>query len=401
VPKSILEAYFQMTAGLTENYQGAERARAQFVTLLVASDARRYGIILDAAVETGSVMPMRGPERYPGARELTTVMNHSEPEVVLLDMLDPVAAAECAECIRERFPKTVVIGIGARNFGDMTLAAPYPPEPGQLLRLISRGMHVMRGGREAGLLAFLPAKAGCGASTVALHVAGALAADGKAEGKKVLLIDADLHSGALGEMVQTEGGYSLQQLLRGISDFDKFRMEQAVCRGEQFDLLLSDGTPVSPYASWEDYFRLLEIACQRYDHVVVDLPEVVNSGTQEFIQRARGVYVVVTQELVPVKLVRRRFEELAAYGARAEDVHLIGNRWLRGELEAADIEKSVGLKVEHTFPNDHKLVKRAIETGQLIKSDNALGRAYRDFALTAAGCQQKRSGSLLGSLFGR
>ena len=55
-----------------------------------------------------------------------------------------------------------------------------------------------------------------------------------------------------------------------------------------------------------------DLAKARYDVIVADLPEVINGATQEFVQRARNVYLVATQELIPLKLASRRLEELAA-----------------------------------------------------------------------------------------
>ena len=171
------------------------------------------------------------------------------------------------------------------------------------------------------------------------------------------------------------------------------------------DLLLSDGTPVRPLPGWEDYFRLLDLARSRYDAVVVDLPEVVNPATREFVQRARAVYVVTTQELVPIKLASRRFKELAGWGAPADAPQLVVNRWLRGEIDAAAVESLVRRPVEHEFPNDYRAVRKALNTGNLIAPDSSLGKSFRDFAKTVLGAEEKKTGfgaSLSGLLrFGR
>jgi pilus assembly protein CpaE len=392
-----------LMGGLTEQYGTATRATAQFPALLIAANAERHSLIQEAALETREIMLMRSPAGYPQARELVTVMNHAEPELVLLDLFDPARAAICSQCLRERFPNTPVIGIGARNMGELSFVAPFPPAPDQLARLIHKAVHFHRGQTEEGLLVFVPAKAGCGSSTIALNTAGALAS----EGKRVLLIDADLHSGSLGSMIRTSAGFSLQQVLRGISELDRFRFEQAVCQAEEIngpgvlDLLVSDGTPVMPWPCWEDYFRILDLARTRYDTIVVDLPELVNAATQEFVQRARLVYVVATQELIPLKLASRRLEELAAFGTPTQSIRLVVNRWQRGEADAAFIEKAVGLPVDQEFRNDYPLVRKALNSASLIPSSSSLGRDLHDFARKAAGLEQRKGiGSALGGLLG-
>jgi Mrp family chromosome partitioning ATPase len=392
-----------LSGGLTEQYGTDTRAAAQFPTLLIAANAERHALIQESALATHEIMLMRSPAGYPHARELVTVMNHAEPELVLLDLFDPARAEICSESLRERFPSTPVIGIGVRNMGEHTFVAPFPPTPDQLARLIHKAVHAHRGQSDPGLLVFIPAKAGCGSSTVALNTAGALAQ----EGKRVLLIDTDLHSGSLGSMVRTSVGFSLQQVLRGISELDRFRFEQAVCQAGEIavpgalDLLVSDGTPVMPLPCWEDYFRILDIAKTRYEVIVADLPELVNAATQEFVQRAQHVYIVATQELIPLKLASRRMEELAAFGTPAKSIRLVVNRWLRGEADAAFIQKAVGLPVDQVFHNDYALVRRALHSASLIPASSTLGHDFRDFACKAAGLEQRKGlGATLGGLLG-
>lgn len=385
-----------MGAGLTTHFVDAERALTQFPTLLIAATAERYLVIQEAALATREVLMLRNAAGYPSARDLTLLLNHTEPELVILDALDPGLALNTAEVLRKSAPGTPLVIVGARGAGRSDFGTAFPPAPEDLALAIYRSIHAARGGRNDRLLAFVPAKAGCGASTIALHTAAAL----QAAGKRVLLIDADLHSGSLGAMVQTSEGFSLQQVLRGISELDKFRLEQAVRQVQGVDLLLSDGTAVTPRPGWEDYFRLLDVAGERYDAIVVDLPEVVNPATQEFIQRARNVYLVTTQEMVPLRMVQRRREELDQAGAPADSVRLLVNRWLRWEADAKAVEQVTRHAVFHHFDNDYRLIRKALTEGTTVAADSGLGRSLREFAFRAMGLELEKETGLAASLGG-
>ena len=68
------------------------------------------------------------------------------------------------------------------------------------------------------LVAFLPAKAGSGASTVATNVAGYLSAEPLS--KKTLLIDGDLHSGLISVTLGINHPYSILDALENSSQLD-------------------------------------------------------------------------------------------------------------------------------------------------------------------------------------
>jgi Flp pilus assembly CpaE family ATPase len=77
----------------------------------------------------------------------------------------------------------------------------------------------------------------------------------------------------------------------------------------------------------------------------------------------------------------------------------------RAEIGHEDIQRTVGLKIRHTFPSDYRLALQAMNKGRPVVLDGAseLAAAFTGFARDLAGvpgAEQDRK-AWAGSLFGR
>jgi Flp pilus assembly CpaE family ATPase len=175
----------------------------------------------------------------------------------------------------------------------------------------------------------------------------------------------------------------IQELLKSGGEMDTFRFNNAVIApytGPHM-LLSSDACTATPFLpAWEDYFRLLEILRTRYDHILVDLPELVNPGTREIVQRSRFVFTVATPELLSLELAGRRMRELAAWRVPKDRIRVLLNRFQRGGLNSADVTKHLDCLVAQVFPNDYPEVNRAVGLGGPVPAYTALGQRFADFA---------------------
>jgi pilus assembly protein CpaE len=238
------------------------------------------------------------------------------------------------------------------------------------------------------ILAFLPAKAGGGASTVALHTAAALANE---LGKKVVLIDSDRRSGIISLLLDLEKRTSLARALERAGELTPIEWRQHVASAIGIDLLLADPAAQTPLSSWGDYYQLLSFLVKQYDFVVVDLPELVNPATVEVVRSAGHVFVVCTPEVPSLKLARHRCAELAAWGAPDANTHILMNRWVTGGLTLDAIGKLIGREVFTTIPNDYASIQRAILSSSLAPSNSAFAKGCLRLARKAAGLEPASS----------
>ncbi len=360
-----------------------------FSAILISSNVGR-GLVIRAAInETNLLTVLKSPDGYPDTYDLVRLLSKNEPEIVLIDCDRQDLAAECANVVALNSSSSVVIGISQAH-GVSTVSTDrivfdtisYPPEARSIAESLKKAIHAVKGGVVENLISFMPAKAGCGSSTVALNSAAAVAGQ---FGRKTLLLDTDLRSGVLSIMLNTVPEGWIQSALRLAADMDPLTWSACVSTTNKMDVLLSCRAPMDPLPGWELFYALLRFVRPRYDLIVADLPELVNPGTSEIVRRSRQVFLVCTQEMLSLKMAELRRKELLAWGVAEQRISLIVNRWHKRETSIHEIEQIVGQPIAAKFPNDYMSVRAATIEGRPVASNTALGKSFKEFAGVLAG----------------
>ena len=376
-----------------------------FNALLFAPDPTAAQVIEQLADESKLVRIQKTLSSFPPNYELTVLLNTHDPDIIFMDVSEWEAASAVASMIHSLNPDIAIVGFGAGWADQMKsmceqvgiselLISPVTLKSFQAS--VYQGIHKRRSGLLENLVAFLPAKAGSGCTTVALNVAGRLAADLR---QKVLLIEADLNSGVLSIVLNIKSHRSLLDALENSSQLDYSLWTSCVVQKHGIDFLLSDRS--KPFPSWGNYHHLLEFARSRYGSIVVDLPEVVNDATEEILRRAKFVFVVCTPEVTPLKLAQRRCAELESRGVPANRIGIIVNRWHATDVKEEDVENVLEHGVAAIFPNDYASVQDAIQNCRLVNPGTELGKTYLSLARILAGAPDPDSpGAPPKSVFG-
>jgi MinD-like ATPase involved in chromosome partitioning or flagellar assembly/CheY-like chemotaxis protein len=326
----------------------------------------------------------------PHPKEIVRTLGVQNPAIILLDLGDWIEAAGIVTEIQNGLPRAVIIGFRPR--WDRTeqlafeaagildlLAEPFSPR--DIEAAAYEAIHRRYPVTHENILALLPAKAGGGCSTVALHLATSIAG----AGKKVLLIECDQRSGPLSIMLALEDHKGLADALEHQGEFlSPLEWRQVTAQLNGVDLLLANPRRRGRLPSWADYYQLLRSIQKQYDYIVVDLPEVINQATAEFVRNARAVFIVCQPELPSVRMAKLRRTELEACEIPPDNVKVLVNRWER-RLTLESIEKGVGGTVFATLPNDYKEIKNAILDTRLASSNSAFGKACEALARTVSG----------------
>lgn len=266
----------------------------------------------------------------------------------------------------------------------------------QFIDAIQKAIHHVRRNSLGRLFAFLPAKAGSGSTTVAFNLGMSIAAGLK---KKVFVLEADLHSGVMSTFMDTKPKLPLIDVLQNSDHLDYSSWLNSIFSSGSTDFLLADRVKKAPLPSWMHYHQLFQFASQRYDAMIVDLPEVVNEATEEIVQCAQWTFVVCTPELASLTLAELRLQELRAHGASPDRMRIVLNRWHKNDMKAEDVAELLGYPVSFVIRNDYRTINRAISSGRPLGADTDLGRSYLDFGSKLVGDKKENAGKTRFSFF--
>lgn len=326
----------------------------------------------------------------PPAKEVARMLGVQNPSVILLDLGDWEAASRIVAEIQHSQPRAVLIGFRPRwtraeqlTFEDAGILdlLHEPFSPGDIEAGAYEAMHRRYPVIHQNILAFVPAKAGSGCSTVTLHLGAAISE----MGKKVLLIETDRRSGALSIVLNVECQNGLPEALEHHGEMSPLEWRQVTTQLREMDLLLANPTRRSRLPSWADYYQLLLFAQKQYDYILVDLPEVINQATAEFVRNARAVFIVCQPEIPSIKLAKFRRAELENCDIPSERINILLNRWERGRMTMDTIQKLAGAPVFGTLPNDYKEIRNAMHEGRLAAPSSGFARACAAVANTICG----------------
>lgn len=359
-----------------------------FQVITIHATAERGHILRHAIHATGQLMPLRELELPVEEVMAHRLLSLHHPDAILVDLNGGEESALAAYLLHRHSPEIPFVGIGGdlevreavAEFGVHAFTSERP-EPGELLSAVGAALHESCGTIEENLLTFLPAKAGSGCTTVVMNTAAALAR----AGKRVVVVEADLRSGVMSELLDRPVRHPLQSLLADSSGIDAFRVENCVVKSFGVDWLLSNRSIEARQPCWYDYFRLLEAVRQRYDYVLVDLPELVNAATVEFVRRSRQVFAVCTPEFPSLRLCAQRLKELAHWSVPDERTALVVNRWHPHDMSPARVREVIGRPVAQVLPNNYQAAHQAVKGGRPVETASKLGQAFTQFAARVAG----------------
>src|SRR5271155_520158 len=365
----------------------SQRRSCMLSLAVITGNSSASEAIEQMAVESGIFkVAFQGSPATLTTRGVIRGLGMHDPEVILLDLGDWDSVAALAGQIKESKGQGITIGFrpGWNRLEQLTFEEAginhllrEPFSTAELETIAYETLHKERGVTNRNILAFLPAKAGGGCSTVAIHAAAGLA---KCFPKTVLLIEGDRRSGVYSIMLNLDGRQGLDNALSLGNAMTPGEWHQHVVRIGGFHLLPASPKRRNPLPSWADYYQLLRFGQKQYDYLLVDLPEVVNEATAEVVRSARTVFIVCTPEIASLKMARFRAEELEACEIPPDRIQVVVNRVERGSPVVEDLEDMLERPVFWTLPNDYGELQGAMLESRLASPDSDFSDACRALA---------------------
>jgi pilus assembly protein CpaE len=359
--------------------------------VLITPSAATTGVVESMLEDSGIFRLVGKASPMRSQRECVRLIGIHDPELILLDLNDWSEVAGLVRQFKNSKRRGLLIGFKTTStrrerltFEEAgvldVLREPFSHH--DLETAAYDALHRGLAAEDQNVVAFLPAKAGSGCSTVALNVAAALAAS---HAKRVLLVESDRRSGVLSIMLNLRNRSGLSEALQQAGDMTTVDWQQHSVWVAGIHLLPANPARRGPPATWAEYYQLLRFARKPYDYVFADLPEVVNEATAEVVKSARAICIVCTPEVPPLKMAAQRIAELEACQIPADRIHVVLNRWERGGLSIEDVEEIVERPVLATLPNDYKQVKTAILESRVVSPDSRFAKSCKALAQKLSG----------------
>jgi pilus assembly protein CpaE len=227
------------------------------------------------------------------------------------------------------------------------------------------------------IYSFLPAKAGSGATTMALNLSGALA---RVPNTRVLLSDMDLSSGILRFLLKIRNEHAIMEVLEHLHELDENLWQQLVTTVAKLDVLHSG--PMNPNVR-VDPSQVHDVAqfwLRNYDVVCVDLSGNLERYSLEILRDSQQVFLVCTPEVPSLHLTREKLAFLKTLDLDSRVAVVLNRVSKQSLLTPQQVQDVLGVPVMHNFINDYQVVNTATRAGEFVDPKSKLGMQFTDLA---------------------
>jgi pilus assembly protein CpaE len=220
-------------------------------------------------------------------------------------------------------------------------------------------------GREPGLVvAVFSPKGGVGRTTVAVNMAVAAAS---LPGKRVALMDGSFQFGDVGVLLNLNPkNKSIADLVPEIDAGEVESMDTFIIgHSSGVRVLLAPPTPEQAERITATHAkRVIERLRADHDLVVVDCPATFNDATLAILDEADVILTLLSLEITSIKNMRLFIEVAEQLGYGPNKLRLVLNRADSTlGIRVADVEHSIGRKIDHTIVSDGRSVVYALNRG--------------------------------------
>ena len=222
-------------------------------------------------------------------------------------------------------------------------------------------------GRSGGVVAFLNAKGGSGATTLAVNVAKCLA---ERSDSKVALIDFDIQFGVAAMHLNLHQNVNVLDALVAHERIDPLYIDALMVEHESGLKVLPSPRGIVPISnvSAESVTQLMEAAVEAYEFVVLDMPRLFVPWTVAALKWADPLFVVIQNNFSTVIDAKTIVDALPLIELPAERVEFINNRAKSNvpSFERAKLKETLKISHIHNVRNDYEAAAKAQDRGVTI-----------------------------------
>ena len=348
---------------------------------------------------------------YPMRHQLTEVLATETPNLCFLEIGEPrePGLALIPDLLRID-PKLPIIVVLSNNDPELVLRSlrqgasdflipPFTSEQVEAaLQKIAR-QHPAAPANAGKVYCVMPAKGGCGASTLATNLAHQM----RRGDQRILLADLDPLAGTLSFLLKIKSNYSFMDALARSQDIDGDLWKAVVTNRHGIDVLLSPEVMMEGMSDLKDASGIIEYARGIYDLIILDTGGVYGDWNLSQAQMADEILLVTTNELTALQAVQRALSYLEANNIGRFKLRLVVNRYDRHTGLSKDvIGTALHVDIFHILPPDYEAIQKALMEGKPLAPTTNFGKSVMGLverlAGSAEGPNKKNSSSSLSGL---
>jgi pilus assembly protein CpaE len=222
-------------------------------------------------------------------------------------------------------------------------------------------------------IAFIGAKGGVGASTIAHNVGWAISALFKNE---VVIADMDLPYGTASINFDQDPAQGIAEAVFSPERIDDIYLDRLLAQcAENLSLLAAPSTLDRAFDFRDDSFaHLIDVAQRSVPHVILDVPHSWNGWTRTTLARADEVVIVASPELANLRNTKNLLDTLKQLRPNDAPPRLILNQVgipKRPEIAPLDFCTPLGIKPIATIPFEPALFGSASNNGRMLGETDA------------------------------
>ena len=283
---------------------------------------------------------------------------------------------------------------------------PYPLPEGELAATIERlragpvptAEHIEAGpklkpgaDKDGAVIVVHGLAGGTGATSMAVNLAWELATSDKKNPPKVCLLDFDLQFGAVATYLDLPRREVVYDMLIETDEMDEESFGQALLTYEDTLQVLTapaDMLPLDLITS-EDVTRILDMARNQFDYVVVDMPSTLVQWTETVLSNAHVYFAMLELDMRCAQNALRFKRALQSEELPVEKLRYVMNRApkftdLNAKARVKRMAESLGISIDVQLPDGGKQVTQANDHGLPLANTAAKNPLRREIANLAS-----------------
>jgi pilus assembly protein CpaE len=290
---------------------------------------------------------------------------------------------------------------------------PYPLPEGELAAAIERvraapvqapqpepqTAQLTSGAQKDGALIVVHGLAGgTGATTMAVNLAWELATADEKNPAKVCLLDLDLQFGSVATYLDLPPREAVYDMLSETETMDEESFGQALLTYEERLHVLTSPPEILPLdlITSDDVKRILDVARNQFDYVIVDMPSTLVQWTETVLTNAHIYFALLELDMRCAQNTLRFKRALQSEELPIETLRFILNRApkftdLTSKSRVKRLAESLGISIDVQLPDGGKQVTQANDHGTPLAISAPKSPLRREFAKLAASIHELKN----------